>query len=78
MRKNLSFSTFTARPLLLGIKFSKFSVSISEVFLRFAKISNFLAVKLQHFEFFKFGILKVLMVENIITVNTKKIQIQKP
>ena len=29
----------TATPLLLGIKFSEFNVSISEVFLRFAKIS---------------------------------------
>ena len=30
----------TATPLLLGTKFSEFSVSISEVFLRFTKISN--------------------------------------
>ena len=39
-------------------------------------IREILAVKWQHFESFKFGILKVLMVENINTVNTKKIQIQ--
>ena len=36
-----------------------------------------LAVKLQHFEFLKFDILKVLMVRNINTVNTKKRHIQK-
>ena len=41
MRKNLSFLDLpTATPLLLGIKFREFNVSISEVFLRFAKISN--------------------------------------
>ena len=39
-------------------------------------IREILAVKLQHFEFFKFGILKVLMVEDINTVSTKKIEIQ--
>ena len=36
-----------------------------------------MAVKLKHFEFFKFAILKILMVENINTANTKKIEIQK-
>ena len=30
----------TATPLLLGIKLSEFNVSTSEVFHRFAKISN--------------------------------------
>ena len=36
-----------------------------------------LVVKLQYFEIFRFGVVKVLVVEKIYTGNTKKIQMQK-